>query len=108
MAQKEIQHVLCAWKIASERLALSIPLRGSTDSCRESFFLARQVFHRYSDALMSAFKAISKLPNVECVWKSGLLQYQWRSKSGSKRRLIHATILDYVKERMEADGVFVA
>ena len=103
-AQREMQHILHLWKRASEKLALSIPLTGNTASFYDSFYLARQVFHTYEEVLTSAFAAISALPNVVCVWKSRVLQYQWTSRTGSTRRLIHAIILEYVEERMDDEG----
>lgn len=107
-AQMETQHILLLWKTASERLALLLPAMRNLELCRDSFYLARQVFRTHREALSGAFAAISILPDVETVWKSGLLQYQWTSKSGSPRRLLHASILDYVMERLEDKGLTVS
>ena len=87
VAQLEIQHILLLWKTASERLALSLPATNNIELCHDSFDLAKEVFDEYREALMGAFDSICDLPDVEAVWKTGLLQYQWRSKSGNPRRL---------------------
>ena len=100
MAQVETQQMLLLWKTASEALALTLSIGASRTALSESFLLAREIFAEYAEPLLNAFAAISALPDVECAWKSGILQYRWRSRSGKTRRLIHVNFLDYVEDSL--------
>jgi hypothetical protein len=101
MAQVETQQMLLLWKTTSETLALSLSLGASRRVLSESFLLAINVFDAYKEPLLSAFAAISALPDVQCVWNAGMLQYRWKSKSGKPRRLIHVYFLDFVRDYLD-------